>query len=84
MIEEIAKQLNYFHWGTFLAAKLQFLVTVMIFIRVYGLPSYVTVLSLPVTFLILWLVGYIFVRSGLRDSYVKQEFGAVVKEMKKK
>lgn len=83
MIRFVAKQINNFHWGTWLAAKLQFLFTVMIFIRVYDLPLWVTISAIPVIFAALWLGGYCFIKLGFRDEYQKYEFGAVISETTK-
>ncbi len=84
LVKKAAKQLNYFQWGTFLAAKFQFPITIMILIGVYDLPKLLTVFAIPVIALLLWLVGYLFVRLGFRDEYQKFEYNAVVKEVRKK
>ncbi len=78
-----AKQLNYFQWGTFLAAKFQFPFTIIIIIGVYDLPKLMTILAIPVIAVFLWIVGFTFVKMGFRDEYQKFELGAVVKEVKK-
>lgn len=81
LVKILAKQLNHFQWGTFLAAKFQFPITIMILIGVYDLPRTLTVLAIPVIALFLWLVGFLFVRLGFRDEYQKFELNAVSKQI---
>ncbi len=83
MLEIIAKIFNEYHWGAFIVSKVQMLVTLLIFVKVYDLPKWITIALIPVFLLALWMVGKIFIKSGMREIFIRYEQTAVIDEIKK-
>lgn len=64
----IANEINLFHWGAFVISKVQFIVTLLILIKVYETTSLQKVIITVIAVYCIRMIGYFF------DKYFREDF----------
>ena len=73
-----ADRMNELNWGFWVMNKTQMAVNIFILGGVYAFPLWLTISIIPVAFLIMIIVGYVFDKY-LREAYLKKQFKGVIK-----
>ena len=69
-----SKRANEVSIGQWAVGKLQSLVSMVILLKLFDAPIWVYVISAPVIVFIVWIMGYILVKSGLWASINRETF----------
>ncbi len=75
----LSKGLNQFNWGQFVVSKVQFVFTLLIFLKIYEVSLIITVLLVVVMLILTWIIGVIFDKK-LRVRFQKENYKGVFNE----
>ena len=56
----LSKRLNEFNWGQFVISKGQFVFTLLIFLKVYKVSIYITLILAICVLIFTWIIGVVF------------------------
>ena len=78
----IIKEFHDFHWGTFLASKIQFLLTLAVFFGVYEIRLVYKIIGTITAVVIIWFTGKIW-RIYFKEEFQKENFKGSLTEKQK-
>ena len=68
------KALNQFHWGQFFLSKAQWIVNLVILLKVFDMPMW-TYFVIPIILVVFtWVLGIFVDSTGLRLRFIKENF----------
>jgi len=70
----MAKRLNEFHWGQFLLSKIQWIINLIILLKLFGAPAWAYLVSPLFIIVATWVIGYIIEKTGFRLRIVRENF----------
>ena len=73
-IRFLTKRMNEFHWGQFFISKLQWVINIIILLKVFNVSFYWYIITLIFVFFITWVFGYFVVKSGFKLRFLKLYF----------
>ena len=69
--------LNDFNAGHFVISKIQWVVSVVILLKLWKCPAWAYLASIPLTIILTWLIGYVIVRIGLWDNFIREQLKGI-------
>ena len=69
-----------FDYGYQMIGKFAFIINLAIAFKVYNVPVAVYYLSPPVIILLIWLIGMVGDKSGIRKAHIKARFKGIIKD----
>jgi len=68
-----AIQFQRIHFGTIIYAKIGVIVNLLILVKVYNFPAWVSVLCAVSGLFVLWVAGYVSDRTGFKDEFERKQ-----------
>ena len=75
--ESWAKRIHEMHFGQIVIGKLQFIINLTILLKVFDAPTWTYPIGLVTSAFLLWFVGYLMERAGIRKHFRQAEFNEV-------
>jgi len=72
--EAWAKRLHEMHFGQIVIGKLQFIINLTILLKVFDAPTWAYFVGLFVSAFLLWFIGYVMEKTGIRKHFRQAEF----------
>ena len=72
--ETWAKRLHEMHFGQIVIGKFALIINLTILLKVFNAPTWVYVVGLFVSALLLWFIGYVMEKTGVRKHFRQAEF----------
>lgn len=78
----IVRQINDFHIGHWIASKFIWLFSLVIMLKVFNLPLWTYLVSIPLMILIVLIAGKVMRRVGLWDEFISENMKGIRNENK--
>ena len=72
-----AKRVNEFYIGHWVLSKVQWVMSIVILLKLFDARSWIYFVTIPVVLVVTWVIGIIFHRVGLWDGFVRENLDAI-------